>query len=252
MEKKDKINTLIVDDDKEIRTLIGRFLSENNYNCILTQDGYSALEIIRKNDLDLVITDIKMEGMNGLQLMANAHEKYSYLPFIVLTGFTQEYSFSKIIDQGATDFLTKPIKLDMLKARAKKAVFLARKQKELYGTLEKLKESERKYKELSITDGLTNLYNHTHFVNQLQKEIERTKRFDHPLSLMLMDVDNFKQYNDAYGHPEGDKFLQRTGETIRNNIRSTDSGYRYGGEEFAVILPETDDKDAFIAAERIR
>ncbi len=87
-------------------------------------------------------------------------------------------------------------------------------------------------------------------MNQLKKEIERAKRFEHPLSLMLMDVDNFKQYNDTYGHPEGDKVLKRTGETIRHNIRSTDSGYRYGGEEFAVILPETDDKDAFMAAER--
>ena len=252
MEKEDIVNTLIVDDEKEIRTLIGKFLSETNYNCILAEDGHSALEIIRKNDLDLVITDIKMEGMNGLELMEKAHENYSYLPFIVLTGFAQEYSFSEIIDQGASDFLTKPVKLEMLKVRADKAVFLARKQKELYEALEKLKESERKYKELSITDGLTNLYNHTHFMNQLKKEIERAKRFEHPLSLMLMDVDNFKQYNDTYGHLEGDKALKRTGETIQHNIRSTDSGYRYGGEEFAVILPETDDKDAFMAAERLR
>lgn len=252
MKKEDKINTLIVDDEKEIRTLIGKFLSETNYNCILAEDGYSALEIIRKNNLDLVITDIKMEGMNGLKLMEKAHENYSYLPFIVLTGFAQEYSFSEIIDQGASDFLTKPVKLEMLKVRADKAVFLARKQKELYEALEKLKESERRYKELSITDGLTNLYNHNHFMNQLKKEIERAKRFEHPLSLMLMDVDNFKQYNDTYGHPEGDKALKRIGETIQHNIRSTDSGYRYGGEEFAVILPETDDKDAFMAAERLR
>ena len=117
---------------------------------------------------------------------------------------------------------------------------------------EALRESEKKYKELSITDDLTGLFNQRHFYNQLRAEIERIQRYKHPLALLLLDVDNFKIYNDTYGHLAGDKVLSKLGEVIRNSIRKTDSGYRYGGEEFTVILTETRGQDAGVAAERLR
>ncbi len=117
---------------------------------------------------------------------------------------------------------------------------------------EALRESEKKYKELSIMDNLTGLFNQRHFYNELRAEIDRIQRYKHPLALLLLDVDNFKIYNDTYGHLAGDKVLAKLGEVIRNSIRKTDSGYRYGGEEFTVILTETRGQDALVVADRLR
>lgn len=117
---------------------------------------------------------------------------------------------------------------------------------------EALKESERRYKELSIIDELTGLFNKRHFNNTLLLEIDRAKRYGHPLSLLIMDIDDFKLHNDTYGHAEGDKVLARLGEIIGDSIRTNDLASRYGGEEFTVILPETTAKDAIVVAERIR
>ena len=115
-----------------------------------------------------------------------------------------------------------------------------------------LRESEKRYKELSIMDDVTGLFNQRHFYNQLRAEIARVRRYKHPLALLLLDVDNFKTYNDTYGHLAGDKVLAKLGEVIRDSIRKTDSGYRYGGEEFTVILTETGGRDAVAVAERLR
>ena len=115
-----------------------------------------------------------------------------------------------------------------------------------------LRDSEKKYKELSITDGLTNLYNSRHFYSSLQLEINRALRYQRPLALLMVDIDDFKRINDSYGHLAGDRVLAKIGEVIRSALREADTGYRYGGEEFAVILPETDGPGAVQLAERIR
>jgi len=114
------------------------------------------------------------------------------------------------------------------------------------------KRLEDKLKRMAITDELTQLYNRRQFYSQLEKEIERTKRYHAPLSLILLDIDNFKRYNDTHGHVEGDKVLEKLGEIIRNNVRRVDTAYRYGGEEFTVILPETGWIEAYSVADRIR
>lgn len=115
-----------------------------------------------------------------------------------------------------------------------------------------LQESEKRYKALSITDSLTKLFNSRHFFNQLRYEVERANRYGHPLSLILLDIDNFKRYNDTYGHLEGDKVLTVLADSMRENLRNIDSAYRYGGEEFTVLLPETGKENALVVAERIR
>ena len=116
---------------------------------------------------------------------------------------------------------------------------------------QELRESERKYRELCIVDDLTNLYNARHFHGHLKMEINRANRYGQPLSLLFFDLDDFKKYNDVYGHVEGDKVLSRTGEVVKRGLRQTDSAFRYGGEEFAVILPTTDLPSAITAAERL-
>ena len=117
---------------------------------------------------------------------------------------------------------------------------------------EQLRESEKRYKELSITDSLTKLYNSRHFYASLQLEMERAYRYDRSLALLMIDIDDFKRFNDTHGHLTGDKVLAKTGVAIRKALREADTGYRYGGEEFAVILPETVGPGAVQVAERIR
>jgi len=117
---------------------------------------------------------------------------------------------------------------------------------------EALRESENKYRELSIVDGLTQLYNSRHFYNQLRMEIDRADRYGQPLTLLLLDLDDFKQFNDAYGHIEGDHVLLRLGQVVKRCLRQTDAAYRYGGEEFTILLPMTTNADGFVTAERIR
>jgi diguanylate cyclase (GGDEF)-like protein/PAS domain S-box-containing protein len=115
-----------------------------------------------------------------------------------------------------------------------------------------LRESERRYHELSIIDDLTQLYNSRHFYQQLKAEIERADRYKQPLTLLLLDIDNFKQFNDAYGHIEGDRVLTRFGQMIKGCLRQTDSAYRYGGEEFTILLPMSTSEDGVVTAERVK
>jgi diguanylate cyclase (GGDEF)-like protein/PAS domain S-box-containing protein len=117
---------------------------------------------------------------------------------------------------------------------------------------EALQDSEKRYRELSIIDDLTRLYNSRYFYHQLKIEIDRAERYRQPFTLLLLDLDNFKAFNDAYGHVEGDQVLTRLGQVVKRCLRQTDSAYRYGGEEFTILLPMTTSKDAAVTAERIR
>jgi diguanylate cyclase (GGDEF)-like protein/PAS domain S-box-containing protein len=115
-----------------------------------------------------------------------------------------------------------------------------------------LRESEKRYRDLSILDDLTQLYNSRHFYHQLEMEIDRADRYGQPLTLLLLDLDDFKRFNDAFGHIEGDQVLLRLGQVVKRCLRLTDSAYRYGGEEFTIILPMTTSADGSVTAERIR
>ncbi len=126
---------------------------------------------------------------------------------------------------------------------------LLRNQRQAQKTLE---EHRSAFEKLSITDELTGLYNSRHFYEQLRIEMQRSLRYERKLSVVLIDIDDFKKHNDSYGHIEGDHVLRRLGELITKALRGNDSGYRYGGEEFTIILPETGEDQAIIVAERIR
>jgi diguanylate cyclase (GGDEF)-like protein len=115
-----------------------------------------------------------------------------------------------------------------------------------------LRESEQRYLELSIIDDLTQLYNSRHFYAKLENEIERSNRYEQPLTLLMLDIDNFKTFNDTYGHVEGDYVLSRLGQVIKRCLRETDSAYRYGGEEFTILLPMTTSEEGIVTAKRIQ
>lgn len=235
---------LVVDDEEVVRSILQEIIEHEGYNCSSVSDGQKALEILDNEEVDLVITDIRMPDMNGLVLTETIKKKHD-VDVIVVTSYGGEFSYEDAMKKGASDFAVKPVRPVELIARIKRVL------RERALVAER-KQMEEKLRELTVTDDLTKLYNSRHFFKELQSEMNRAVRYDHPLSLLLLDVDNFKQYNDTYGHLEGDKVLVKLGKVIQGCMRQNDSGYRYGGDEFTVILPETRHNEAMKVAERIR
>lgn len=237
-------NILIVDDDSDIRDTIHEFVKMAGYNSSTASSAEEALEFLKTNNMEIVITDIRLPGKDGLELTTLIKKTYD-IDVIVMTGFSGDYSYENVINKGASDLVFKPVRYQELLLRLKRVMKERQLTNERVLMLEKLQE-------LAITDGLTKLYNLRHFYNQLEVEIDRSSRYGHPLALLLLDIDNFKKYNDTFGHIKGDKVLIRIGQIIRSCLRTMDSAFRYGGEEFTVILPETSAEEAKTAAQRIR
>ena len=234
---------LIVDDDDAIRESAEDFLEMKNYVVETAASAEKAIEKLKTFAADIVITDIMMDGMTGLELTKYINKKFDS-KVIVMTGFNADYSYEDAIDIGASDFIFKPFRFEELDLRIKRV------QHEIILTKERditLKKMEK----LVITDDLTGLYNSRHFFNLISVEIERHLRYSHPLSLLMMDIDFFKQYNDTWGHLEGDNVLSELGGIINSCLRTTDTAFRYGGEEFAVLLPETRLEKACLVGKRI-
>jgi diguanylate cyclase (GGDEF)-like protein len=235
---------LIVDDDSGIRTTMHEFIGMSGFDAQSAASAEDALAMMAEQEPDVVITDISLPGIDGLELTDRIKKKYE-ADVIVITGYSAEYSYEEAISKGASDFLFKPVRFAELLLRLRRVL------KERQLTQERVKMLEQ-LQRLATTDGLTKLFNSRHFYNQLAQEVDRTIRYSPPLSLMLMDIDHFKRYNDTYGHLEGDKVLVRLAQIIESCLRKLDTAYRYGGEEFTVILPETTADEAETVAQRIR
>jgi diguanylate cyclase (GGDEF)-like protein len=164
----------------------------------------------------------------------------------MLTAFATLDNAVQALKEGASDFVKKPFENEHL-------IHIVNQCLAKYRTLKEKEKLEGEVRRLSITDDLTGLYNHRHFFKTLEAELARLKRQRTSLSLLMFDLDNFKRYNDLYGHLEGDKVLRKIGEIVKNSIRSNvDSGYRYGGDEFAALLIGASADQALTIAERIR
>lgn len=235
---------LIVDDDLSIRDTMYEFIQLSGYEAYVAASAEEALGMLSGTPVDVVITDILLPGMDGLELTDQIKRTWD-ADVIVMTGYSTEYSYAEAISKGASDFVFKPVRLEELLLRLRRVLKERRLTKERLQMLEELKK-------LSITDGLTQLYNSRYFYTQLKGEIERFKRYGHKLSLLLLDIDHFKEYNDTHGHLEGDKILVRIGRIIKACLRRMDTAYRYGGEEFTIILPGTPGEEAKTVAERLR
>jgi two-component system, cell cycle response regulator len=235
---------LIVDDDAQIKNSIQEFITSYGYKCITASNAEEAVELLKSNPVNVAIADIILPGRDGLELTDIMKQKYD-IDVIVMTGYSNEYSYEEVITKGASDLIFKPFRFEELLLRLKKVLKNRQVIKDRARVLKKLEK-------LAITDGLTTLYNLRHFYKQLEVEIGRCSRYGHSLSLLLLDIDNFKMYNDSYGHLEGDKVLVRLSQIIRSCLRTMDSAYRYGGEEFTVILPETKGEEAKNVANRIK
>jgi len=241
-----KINArvLIVDDDVAVRNTMNEYIKAAGYKSDAVSCAEEALELLKKNTFQVVITDIKLPVMGGLEL-TEIIKKDKGSDVIVMTGYSDDYSYEEAINIGASDFVIKPVRLEELLLRLSRVLKERKLSKERIRMMEKLQK-------LAITDGLTKLYNSRSFYSQLELEVDRFNRYQHPLTLLMLDIDYFKEYNDNYGHLEGDKVLVRFSQIIKSCLRANDSAYRYGGEEFTVILPETAGEEAGTVAQRIR
>ncbi len=238
------IHVLIVDDDLSVRNTMHEYIANAGFSALAASTAEEALELISKNDFAVVITDIRLPGMGGLELTKVIKQKNG-VDVIVVTGYSDDYSYEEAINIGASDFVIKPVRLEELLLRLKRVL------KERQLSTERTRMMQ-KLQKLATTDGLTKLYNSRSFYSQLELEVDRYNRYRHPLSLLLLDIDNFKEFNDTFGHLEGDKVLVRFSQIIKSCLRTNDSAYRYGGEEFTVILPETNGDEAKTVAQRIR
>ena len=242
--KNSNIRVLIIDDDASVRNTIYEYIANAGFNPTAASTAEEAIELVNNNDFAVVITDIRLPGIGGLEL-TKIIKKNNGADVIVVTGYSDDYSYEEAINIGASDFVIKPVRLEELLLRMRRVL------KERQLSTERTRMME-KLQKLATTDGLTKLYNSRSFYSQLELEVDRFNRYRHPLSLLLLDIDNFKEFNDTYGHLEGDKVLVRFSQIIKDCLRINDSAYRYGGEEFTVILPETNGDEAKTVAQRIR
>ncbi len=242
--KNSNINVLIVDDDLSVRNTMDEYIANAGFSTLAASSAEEALELIEKNNFAVVITDIRLPGLGGLELTKVIKQKNGS-DVIVVTGYSDDYSYEEAINIGASDFVIKPVRLEELLLRLRRVL----KERQLSSERTRMMQ---KLQKLATTDGLTKLYNSRSFYSQLELEVDRYNRYKHPLSLLLLDIDNFKAFNDNFGHLEGDKVLVRFSQIIKSCLRTNDSAYRYGGEEFTVILPETNGDEAKTVAQRIR
>ena len=237
----------IVDDDPAIRRLVRLLLKRSGYESVEFGTGEEARVQLTKLAWDLAILDRRLPDMDGVvlcqQLKADPELRNRYI--IMLTGDDDQEDKVQGLDLGADDYITKPFQYPELMARIRAAKRIVDLQKELM-------ESNRRLELLSITDGLTKLYNHRHFQDELARAFEESARYERPLSLAIVDLDFFKKVNDTYGHAIGDEVLKTISKIFQQSIRTTDLAARYGGEEFALMLPETHIGDAVNFAEKIR
>lgn len=235
---------LVVDDEKEIRDVIQESIQFAGFACWTSESGDEALKFLEERQIDIVIADIRMPGLSGFELTEIVKKKYD-TDVIIITGYGKKFQYEEAIEKGASEFILKPIRSRELLVRLRRVL----RERAL---IAQRREMEARLRELTITDDLTKLYNMRHFYGQLQLEIDRAMRYENPMSLLLLDVDQFKQFNDTYGHLEGDKILIKLGDVIRRCLRKSDTAYRYGGDEFMVLLPQTRGSEAMKVAERIR
>ena len=237
----------IVDDDAAIRRLVRLFLNRSGYTTLEFTTGEEAKRELVAQRWDLAILDRRLPDMDGVvlcqQIKANADFRNRYV--IMLTGEADQEDKVLGLDLGADDYITKPFQYPELLARIRAGKRIVDLQKELVDTNKRLEL-------LSITDGLTKLYNHRYFQDEMARAFEESQRYQRPLSLAILDIDFFKKVNDTYGHAIGDEVLKAVSSLFRDSIRSTDLAARYGGEEFAVMMPETELGDAISFAEKIR
>jgi diguanylate cyclase (GGDEF)-like protein len=234
------MHVLIADDDAGTRLLVSTAVEQLGHRCTLAEDGSDAWRRYRDELPDVVITDWQMPGMDGAALAKaiRSHSGSPYAYVVVLTGAADETAARLTMEAGADDLLLKPLEMAQLE---RKLIAAAR-----------VTALHRRMHEDARHDALTGLGNRLRLAEDLDSLCGRVARYGHVYSVALLDVDNFKGFNDAAGHLAGDDVLRSVARALNQQIRTGDALYRYGGEEFLVLLPEQPLESAALAAERLR
>ena len=240
---------LIIDDSEAVRNRVKESLAASALfdKIVEAPDGLVGFKMLREHSIDLVLCDLIMRGVDGFKFLAlkRSDPAFNDVPVILLTGQENVGSKVRALDSGASDYLVKPFDDAELVARVR--VHLKVKQLQ-----DALREKNRELEELSRRDPLTGSYNRRAFHEALSTEYVRCARYGRPFSFMMVDLDHFKRVNDTHGHQAGDLALITTANLLVSQLRTNDMVGRYGGEEFAVILPETAHQGAMLVAERCR
>lgn len=231
---------LVVDDDADKRLLLTVALQMEGYEVRTAGDGEEGLTSVDSYQPDLIITDVMMPKMDGYELArrVRANPQTKFIPIIIQTAARNDaQDVRRSAEVGALGFITDPTDLDLMLARAR--------------TLLDFKKYLDTCEEAAFTDHLTGLANRRRFERQLDREVARTLRYGRPFCLLLLDIDNFKAVNDTYGHEAGDEAMQYLSRSLQAETRGIDLSARIGGEEFALLLPETDFESGCEVAERL-
>ncbi len=236
-----KFHVLVVDDDHDKGKMLEAAFSMEGYNVHTTTSAREALSAMESFQPDLVVSDVMMAEVNGYELARQIRKNPStrFIPIILQSAARIEpEGFRLGAEVGALGFITDPTDLDLLVSQARTLL-------DFRGYLDTCEEA-------AFMDHLTGLANRRRFERQLEREIERTARYCHPFCLLMIDIDDFKRVNDTFGHEAGDEAIRRLAKTLEEGLRGVDLAARIGGDEFSVILAETDLTSGVEVAERLR
>lgn len=245
---------LVADDEPVNRALLQRRLEREGYRVLTARNGSEAVRQVKEVHPDLVIMDVmmpEMDGMDACRLLKES-EATRDIPIIFLSARDETEIKVNGLSLGADDYISKPFEAEELIARVHVAIRLKRERDQLRIDAEEASLRAELAQERAMTDQLTGLLNRYGLQHTLMREYAEARRYHRPLSCALIDLDNFKTINDTYGHTVGDLALQQLAVILREAVRRSDTVFRYGGEEFLVLLPETDLEGAIALAEKIR
>lgn len=234
---------LIIEDEKESVDSLGSVLYAAGHNVNVVTTAKEGLRMLRDIKCAVVITELRMPDMSGSELVRAIKNFDSKISVIVITPYLFINSAIEVMEDGAFGYVTKPFNPSEIRIVVEHAI-------ERYFLMDEANKKSYYY-DLSILDGLTGVYNHRYLHEVLDREIARARRYPQHLAVMMTDVDDFKKYNDANGHMAGDELLRGLTNLFVCSIRTLDMVFRYGGEEFVILMIETDKKAATLAAERI-
>ena len=244
---------LVVDDEESLRELLSSLLTDEGYEVTTASSAEQALELFSPAPYPIVLADIRLEGMNGVDLLKKIKTLNEDSQVVLITSHASLNTAIAALRAGVYDYIIKPFEdLEQITTLVAHAWEKARLVIENRRLIDELQASNKVLRELAVVDGLTHLYNHRFFQESLAKHLSLSTRNKRTLSLLFIDVDHFKQYNDTHGHPEGDNVLKTLAGIMSKRLRTSDLIARYGGEEFVVLLPETSEAGALVVAENLR